>query len=92
MNRFIKVADTKGKSFDFINLDLVTMVQCSVEVRGGGLDITTMSPSTTPKHLVAAVTLSTANGNGKVTFNDVSEAQAWLKRELEITVPFEQLV
>lgn len=91
MTRFVKVTDTTEKSVSFINLDLVTMVQCSVEVRGGGFEITTMAPSTIPKHLVAAVRLSTANGNGEIIFEDVNEAQAWLKSEFGITVPIEQI-
>jgi hypothetical protein len=94
MNRFVKVSD-EGKGSFFINLDQVTAVDCFVEKTNGGLNIESVGvgkkQTSSPGKTIAVVELRTANGTGFVKFGDFSEANAWLQKTLDITVPFDQL-
>jgi hypothetical protein len=98
MANFIKVADIEG-TFDFIDLDQVTKVSCSVKRHqtGGGLNIESIVdpsvPTSAPRQesVTAVILLRTSGGLGELRFNDLDEAARWAKEHLGIAVPFAQL-
>jgi hypothetical protein len=97
MARFIKIADDAG-SCDFLDLDHVTKVSCSVmrAKTGGGFDIRSVTDPTVKSQPVsetvtAVISLATAGGIGEVRFTDLGEATQWAKDQLGIEVPFIQL-
>jgi hypothetical protein len=98
MNRFIKVADDSG-ACDFINLDLVVKVSCSVvrTKKGGGFNIESITDSTVPasspvtESTMAVITLLTASEGGEIRFSNLHDATEWAQENLGIAVPFDQL-
>jgi len=94
MARFVKISDTDS-TCDFINLDSVVKIQCSVKETGGGIKINTVlsenGPQSSEKKKIALITLITVNGSEVVQFPDFEQAKQWALDQLNITVPFDQL-
>jgi hypothetical protein len=97
MANFIKVADEQG--CDFLDLDKVTKVSCSVKrgTKGGGLNVRSVGNPDIPKSspvvetVFAVIKLTTPGGSGEMHFADLAEAAQWAKANLGIEVPFDQL-
>lgn len=98
MANFIKVADANN-SVDFINLDLVTKVECTVSriAASRSVDISSVvgdgEPTivSIPERTTASIKLLTASGHGSVQFQSLDDAEKWAKDWLNISVPFNQL-
>jgi hypothetical protein len=98
MANFIKVAD-ENKSVGFINLDLVTKVECVVSriAASRGVDVASLigdgEPTivSNPERTTALIKLLTASGHGTVQFQSLDEAEKWAKDWLNINIPFNQL-
>ncbi|MGX4643471.1 hypothetical protein [Massilia sp. SYSU DXS3249] len=97
MANFIKIADLE-ETCDFIDLDQVTKVSCTVRRHqtGGGLNIESFSdpsvPRSTPSResVTAVIILHTSGGTGELRFSDLDEAAQWAQENLGIAVPFDQ--
>lgn len=92
--KFFKAVD-KDNGARFVDLDKVEAVSCSVERKGGGLDILSIvdggEQRNAPTKITNIVTLSMAGGDEEVRFEDAAQAEKWLNQTFGITVSFDQL-
>lgn len=98
MSNFVKLSNHSSSStgLQFINLAQVTMVECSVKMAGGGLDISSVGEGKAeriePVRPIAFILLKTASGDGLLQYDNFAEAEGWLKRMLGLEVRFSELV
>jgi len=91
MLQFIRVKGSSGET-EFIALDKIVRVSCSVTTKKTGGELEPMSlldpskPKTTPVQVFTTVSirLFTANGDGEIRFDSESKADSWAQLNLGI--------